>query len=117
MELDREFAQQFSITPKIENHTEKYSFSKQGAIQYFKDHQFTVIGYTWLGLVGLSLAYNFSRPQITMAQKMINARLVAQSGAMLGIVAVAALQVKQDKRAPVKDLYFERAIGGIPKDE
>jgi hypothetical protein len=64
----------------------------------------------WLGLIGSSLAYNFAQRRITLSQKFINARMVAQSGALLGLVAVAALNIQTDKSAPKRDLHFENAI-------
>ena len=110
-ELDREFAQQFSITPKIETRaTSSYSFTGRGAKEFFRDHQFEVIGYGWLGLIGASLAYNFAQPRITLSQKFINARMVAQAGALMGLIAVAALNIQIDKTQPVRDLNFEQAI-------
>ena len=120
-ELDREFAQQFSITPKLPqtdvSSKNNYALSAAGAKLFFKDHQFEVIGYGWLGLIGGSLAYNFAQPRITLAQKFINARMVAQSGALLGLVAVAALNIQVDKSQPVRDLHFEAAIGGLSDQE
>lgn len=111
-ELDREFAQQFSVTPKLDTlrPASSYSFTGSGAKQFFKDHQFEVIGYGWLGLIGGSLAYNFAMPRITLSQKFINARMVAQTGALLGLIAVAALNIQVDKTRPVRDLHFEQAI-------
>ncbi|KAJ3339321.1 hypothetical protein HDU91_001038 [Kappamyces sp. JEL0680] len=112
MELDREFAQQFSITPRLPSEqSQGYEWNMRGAVDYFRDNQYKVIGYGWLSLVGLSLAYNFTQKHITLSQKLINARLVAQSGAMAGIVAVAALHIQKDRRLQERDLHFERVIG------
>ena len=81
MELDRKFAQQFSITPKLAQSSDikeeeerqllasRPAFTKEWAVEYFRVNQYQVIGYTWLTLVGGSLLYNFASPRISMAQK------------------------------------------------
>ncbi len=78
MELDREFAQQFSITPKIESKEKQYNLtSVEGVKTYFRDNQYSVIGYGWLALMLGSLGYNFSKPSIALQQKVCFLFLIA----------------------------------------
>lgn len=60
----------------------------------------------------MSLVYNFSKKSITLSQKFINSRMVAQSGALIGIGLVAALNIKRDKARVVQqnDAFLDAVI-------
>ena len=110
MEEDRKFAQQYSVSQPDEIDFKSSSDWKE----YLRDNQFSLVGYTWLGLVGSTLAYNFAKPQISLQQKFINARMVSQAGALLGIVAVAMMSLKRQEKVQGKvenDAHFERIVG------
>jgi hypothetical protein len=114
MEADRKFAQQFSITKAdmqaIKGET-KYTFDKEGIHKYIYDNQYHILGYGYLGLVGLSLIYNFGKKSIVMQQKLINTRMVAQTGAFMGVGLVAALNAKRPKHIEESvDVHFESMI-------
>ena len=114
MEQDRLFAQQYSISkPSPFSNNEQTRKLGQGWKEYVRENQFKLVGYTWLGLVTSTLAYNFSKPAITMQQKFINARMVSQAGALVGICAIALLHLKREEKVPGKvedDLHFEKIV-------
>eukprot|EP00842_Homolaphlyctis_polyrhiza_P002216 jgi/Hompol1/2996/HPOL_006286-RA len=71
-----------------------------------------LIGYGWSAAMLGSLAYNFSRSDIAMAQKLINSRMVAQSLALGGFVALAALAsaTGTHEHKELVDPHFERIV-------
>ena len=115
MEEDRKFALQYSLSKPDPIQSAAMDLKEANWKQYLRDNQFSLVGYTWLALVGSTLAYNFAKPQITLQQKFINARMVSQAGALLGIVAVAALSLKRQEKVQGRvenDAHFERVVGG-----
>ncbi|KAI8900201.1 hypothetical protein BC833DRAFT_618694 [Globomyces pollinis-pini] len=112
MKADREFASQFSITH--EHPVEKeYQVDQNGIRNFILDNKFKLVGYGWLSVMGLSLVYNFSRPQIRTAQKFINARMVAQTSALVSMVSIAMLSgIAKESKPPVvvRDEHFESII-------
>jgi hypothetical protein len=79
--------------------------------QYIVDNQAKIAGYTWLSIMTLALGYNFSKKDIGFTQKLINSRMVAQSGALLGIACIAFLSSQKPKETPeYVDTHFENII-------
>ncbi|KAH6567515.1 hypothetical protein BASA61_004080 [Batrachochytrium salamandrivorans] len=115
MDADRVRAQRFSITSEDELTIKEYnplanSDSKIDQIKNFLvQNKYSALGYTWLGTVGISLAYNFGQRNVPMAQKLINSRMVAQTMVLLGFAGLAALSATTSPIVKI-DPHFERII-------
>ncbi|KAJ3174756.1 hypothetical protein HK101_010844 [Irineochytrium annulatum] len=74
-------------------------------------HRFEVVGWGYFGCLAGTLIYQFSKPHVTLPQKLINARLTAQFAAVVGVIGAAALASttpQEEKRDP----YFDRIVYG-----
>ncbi|KAI9326511.1 hypothetical protein BDR26DRAFT_941202 [Obelidium mucronatum] len=115
MRADREFAQKFSISRSNEVNAEFESVGKSWNLDTVRQvaykNRFTLLAYTYAGIVGTTLAYNFSRTDIFLSQKFINARLVGQFGAVAGIALIGAAAVGNKPEVKV-DAYYERIVSG-----
>ncbi|KAJ3104575.1 hypothetical protein HDU97_009087 [Phlyctochytrium planicorne] len=112
MREDRIFAQKFSITQEAEVEKRKEfmrGFTQDELLKALARNKNELILYTWLGTLGGALAWNFQRPNVTMAQKLINARMTAQVAAIAGFLTVASLAALVPKEVVV-DPYYERII-------
>ncbi|EGF82099.1 hypothetical protein BATDEDRAFT_36706 [Batrachochytrium dendrobatidis JAM81] len=115
MEADRIRAQRYSITREDELNVREVSpitdtsSTNDKLKHYLVQNKYSVLGYTWLGVVGLSLAYNFTRPNTAMSQKLINSRMVAQSAVLLGFAGLAALSTTATPTVTV-DPHYERIM-------
>jgi hypothetical protein len=79
------------------------------AVKFFVENRYAIIGYGWAGVVGGSLLYTWKRRDIPLTQKLINARLLSQTMALLGMGLIAALTA--NVAAPPKvDAYFDRIL-------
>ncbi|KAJ3309524.1 hypothetical protein HDV04_005964 [Boothiomyces sp. JEL0838] len=108
---DRRFAQEFSVTKSDELQAVKKSMSAEDWKKKFWENKNSIVGYTWLGLMSGSLFYNFRQKDINFTQKLINSRLIAQSGALLGIAALGIMAINMPKEETVVvDKYYERIV-------
>ncbi|KAI8924357.1 hypothetical protein BC831DRAFT_466120 [Entophlyctis helioformis] len=119
MAADRQYAQRFSITSADELEVKELvpAAASDSALDRAKSfvlgNRFALLGYGWLGAVGLSLMYNFSRKEISLPQKLINSRMVAQSAALAGFAGLAVLTTTSASTPAVRiDPYFQRVVEG-----
>ncbi|KAJ3269687.1 hypothetical protein HDV01_001115 [Terramyces sp. JEL0728] len=111
MNADRRFAQQFSVSKSDELQQVKTSMTAEDWKKKFWENKNSIVGYTWLGLMSASLVYNFRQKNINFTQKLINSRLIAQSGALLGIAALGIMAINMPKEeSVVVDKYYERIV-------
>ncbi|KAJ3318937.1 dolichyl-phosphate beta-glucosyltransferase [Boothiomyces sp. JEL0866] len=101
MNADRRFAQEFSVTKSDELQAVKKSMTAEDWKKKFWENKNSIVGYTWLGLMSGSLIYNFRQKDINFTQKLINSRLIAQSGALLGIAALGIMAINMPKEETV----------------
>ncbi len=59
------------------------------------DNKYSVLGLTWLGVLGVSLAVNFRQKHITTAQRMMHSRMIAQVACIAGMGALAYLSTSE----------------------
>ncbi|KAJ3114893.1 hypothetical protein HDU96_001511 [Phlyctochytrium bullatum] len=117
MRYDREFAMRFSVTNPndfVRPSTaplSRFNWSSEEMLKMVVRNRYEIIGYTWAGTLVSTLAWNFTRPNVAMAQKLINARMTAQVAAIAGFVLVASLASTVPKEVVV-DPYYERIING-----
>ncbi|KAI9326512.1 hypothetical protein BDR26DRAFT_941203 [Obelidium mucronatum] len=120
MRADREFAKKFSLSredelqlvsarPTLFGSNSDWDFERMKQVAY--KNRFTLLAYTYAGVVGSTLAYNFARTDIFLSQKFINARLVGQFGAVAGIVLIGAAAVGNKPEETI-DPYYERIVNG-----
>ncbi|KAJ3007748.1 UNVERIFIED_CONTAM: hypothetical protein HDU68_003359 [Siphonaria sp. JEL0065] len=121
LRADREFSQKFSISRSNESGfdtpdtlSEAKSWDMQTVKQVAYKNRFTLLSYAYVGIVGCTLAYNFSRKDIFMTQKFVNARLVGQFSAVAGILLIGAAAVGNKPETKV-DAYYERIVNGDSK--
>ena len=103
----------------------KYADGQLTLSQSILANRYYIIGWGWVSvLTGLiiilllfsaTLIYNFYRKDVRMAQKLINARMVAQASVLLGIGAMISLTSfvnsdKQEEQPQQNDAYFERIV-------
>nr|KAJ3419374.1 hypothetical protein HK105_007040 [Polyrhizophydium stewartii] len=120
MHADRARAQRFSITradelqliEQVARPADDAPWHER-AKHFVMENKYSVLGYTWLGTVGVSLAYNFSRRDIAVPQKLINSRMIAQAMVLAGFAGMALIASAAPK--PVKiDPHFERVVNQAP---
>jgi hypothetical protein len=58
MHADRAHALKYSVTKENELHP--FQAAKSGILGYVLDNKFALLGWSWVGTVGLSLAWNFT---------------------------------------------------------
>ncbi len=114
MRIDREFAEKYSITkPEPTTHdvsiltsaaNTKFTWTQEGVKAWAIRNRFEIVGCLWIGTMGGALFYNFSRGDISTAQKLINARMTAQSAALFGIISFGLVSnITERRRADNKD--------------
>ncbi|ORY39283.1 hypothetical protein BCR33DRAFT_720121 [Rhizoclosmatium globosum] len=120
MKADREFAQKFSLSREdelslVSSRPTLFGANSEWDAERIKQfafkNRFTLLTYGYVGVVGTTLAYNFSRTDIFLSQKFINARLVGQFSAVAGILLIGAAAVG-NKPEKVVDPYYERVVNG-----
>ncbi|KAJ3099709.1 hypothetical protein HK100_004846, partial [Physocladia obscura] len=122
MHADRNFAKQFSLTTSEEvdavlkgSPTSPIDAEKKWDLRKVKEvafaNRYEILGYGYVGVVGSTLAYNFTRRDIFMTQKFVNARLVGQFAAIAGIVMIGAMAASSPTEEK-KDAYYERIVNG-----
>ncbi|KAI8846358.1 hypothetical protein BC829DRAFT_370497 [Chytridium lagenaria] len=112
MRADREFAMKFSVSREGELSRPQETMSRLSTDEVMKAivrNRYEVVAYTWLGTLAGTLAWNFQRRDIAMAQKLINARMTGQVAAIAGFIAAASLASAMPKEVVV-DPYYERII-------
>ncbi|KAJ3030737.1 UNVERIFIED_CONTAM: hypothetical protein HDU68_007948 [Siphonaria sp. JEL0065] len=118
MRADREFAQKFSISQSHEVVIPAEETARNWDLETVKQvafkNRFSILSYAYVGIVGSTLAYNFSRHDIFMTQKFVNARLVGQFSAVAGILLIGAAAVGNKPEVKV-DPYYERIVNGEKK--
>ncbi|KAJ3064401.1 hypothetical protein HDU98_012178 [Podochytrium sp. JEL0797] len=117
MRADRAFAQEFSISSHGEANIPQDESIKDWTRESLKQaafaNRFSLLGYGYAGVVGSTLVYNFSRRDIFLSQKFINARIVGQFSAVAGILLIgAAAAVPGTKVEEKLDPYYERIVNG-----
>ncbi|KAI8904811.1 hypothetical protein EDD86DRAFT_233032 [Gorgonomyces haynaldii] len=113
MYADRVHAAQFSITKEdeVDNANRVDTRVPQTTTEWLLKNKYTVLGYTWLSAMGVSMVYNFSRKDISMSYKIINSRMIAQTLAFAGMASLAVLAASATEEPEEKrDLHFERVI-------
>jgi len=75
------------------------------------ERRYPLVGGLWAGSLGGAILYNMNRTDILPANKVINARLIAQVLALAGIGAAAALATTEPHEVQV-DRHFERVLAG-----
>ncbi|KAJ3064400.1 hypothetical protein HDU98_012177 [Podochytrium sp. JEL0797] len=110
MRADREFAQQFSISRTDDRLPMEQTSWEDWKLAAFQN-RFTLLTYSYLGIVGSTLVYNFGRKDIFLSQKFINARIVGQFSAVAGILLIGAAAVGNKPEQKV-DPYYERIVNG-----
>ncbi|KAJ3030736.1 UNVERIFIED_CONTAM: hypothetical protein HDU68_007947 [Siphonaria sp. JEL0065] len=125
MRADREFSQKFSITnvnelehistkPTIFGESSDWDLERVKQVAF--KNRFTLLAYSYFGIVGTTLVYNFSRTDIFMTQKFVNARLVGQFSAVAGILLIGAAAVGNKPEQKI-DPYYERIVNGDKQPE
>ncbi|TPX62629.1 hypothetical protein PhCBS80983_g00241 [Powellomyces hirtus] len=112
MRWDREMSYKYSVTRKedlapvgpIIPHDE-------GISQMIHRYRYQIIGWGWLGTMGATLLYNYRRTDITRALKIINARMTAQTFALVGVAAIAGLAATAPETQK-NDPYYDRIMRG-----
>jgi hypothetical protein len=79
------------------------------AKQFLVHHRYALLGTTWTTTLILALAYNFSIKHLTYQQRIVNARMVAQSAALVGLCALAGLTGLQNPKE-TRDAHFDSII-------
>jgi hypothetical protein len=74
------------------------------------DARYHIIGYGWAAVVGSTIAYTWRRRDITLTQKLINARLLGQTAALSGVALIAGLTANVTAPPAPVDAYFERVV-------
>ncbi|KAI8925261.1 hypothetical protein BC831DRAFT_461682 [Entophlyctis helioformis] len=110
MAADRQYAQRFSITSADELEVKELvpAAASDSALDRAKSFvwatRFALLGYGWLGAVGL---------EISLPQKLINSRMVAQSAALAGFAGLAVPDNDPASTPAVRiDPYFQRVVEG-----
>ncbi|KAL1919248.1 uncharacterized protein VTP21DRAFT_1940 [Calcarisporiella thermophila] len=87
------------------------------AIDFLREHRWTLVGGSWVVAIAGSLAYSLSKRNLTMTQKMVNARMTAQA-ATLGVLMVsAALSATDSKGSSGQHVDEQLRIAlGLPRD-
>lgn len=120
MHADRRYAQQFSVTSEDELELIKREQQQLSLVErtkeYIIDHRFSVLGYGWLTTVGLSLAWNFSRKDVSFPQKLINSRMIAQTATLLGLASIATMMGGTQPAQKI-DPHYERVMAEGAKKE
>eukprot|EP00890_Picochlorum_soloecismus_P001006 jgi/Picsp_1/1906/NSC_05372-R1_hypoxia induced protein conserved region containing protein len=70
---------------------ERVAPASESLVDWMVDNKLKTIGYTWLGGVGGSLAYQWSRP-IPTSLKVIHSRVYAQAITLAALGGMAALE-------------------------
>ncbi|RKO93804.1 hypothetical protein BDK51DRAFT_35419 [Blyttiomyces helicus] len=111
---DRAIAARFSVTRaevapiKVQA---PFSWSLASIRDVIIDHKYPIIGYGWTAAVAATLLYNYRRGDISRSQKIINARMVAQSFALIGMGSIAAAQALSDEEDhEIEDPHFQSII-------
>ncbi|KAJ3414716.1 hypothetical protein HDV05_006153 [Chytridiales sp. JEL 0842] len=116
MREDRAFMQKFSISKDddVKYALEKPSASlwdRQALQEAFVKNRYKVVGYSYAGIVGATLVYNFARKDIPTPQKWINARMTGQLGAIAGMALAAWVTSLTPKKTDEHlDPYYERIV-------
>ncbi|KAI8612956.1 hypothetical protein BC830DRAFT_1170650 [Chytriomyces sp. MP71] len=120
MEADRQFAQKFSVSKEDElgalgslrpfaSVGKDLDWAQMKAVAF--KNKYTLLGYGYVGIVGSTLAYNFTRRDIFLTQKFVNARLVGQFSAIGAVLLIgAAASSGYKKEDPTLDAYYERVV-------
>ncbi|KAJ3033177.1 hypothetical protein HDV00_006674 [Rhizophlyctis rosea] len=77
------------------------------------EHRTPLVAGVWAGTLGGSMLYTWGRRDISTANKVINARLIAQVCALAGLGAAAAL-ASTDPHPVQVDRHFERVMNKVP---
>lgn len=76
-------------------------FTSEGFKSFLMDNRYRIVGGMWAATVMGTLAYNFSRRDISFSQKLINARMTGQSAALAGVIGFgAASAVEKPSQQP-----------------
>ncbi|KAI8612957.1 hypothetical protein BC830DRAFT_1134502, partial [Chytriomyces sp. MP71] len=123
MYADREFSQKFSITKEDEvaafSHAEgeealgMRKWDMDEVKEFTFKNRYSLLGYGYVGIVGSTLAYNFTRRDIFMTQKFVNARIIGQFAGIAGILLIGAASAMGEHGANsqvLADPYYDRIV-------
>ncbi|KAI8614266.1 hypothetical protein BC830DRAFT_1065663 [Chytriomyces sp. MP71] len=123
MYADREFSQKFSVTREEEVSAFSHAAGDEASgmrgwdgarwKEFAFKNRYSLLGYGYLGIVGSTLAYNFTRRDIFMTQKFVNARIIGQFSGIAGILLIGAVSATGEHRANSQvqaDPYYDRIV-------
>ncbi|KAJ3357367.1 pre-tRNA nuclear export protein [Entophlyctis luteolus] len=125
LQADREFMKNFSVTQGAEIEAavgnSALAASQEWDATRIKEfalkNKYSLLGYSYAAIVGTTLAYNFTRRDIFMTQKFVNARLVGQFSGKLfsspvgGVLLIGLLAgTEGGQRKETVDPYYERIV-------
>ncbi|KAJ3022583.1 hypothetical protein HKX48_005769 [Thoreauomyces humboldtii] len=87
-----------------------------GVREWMIKNRYPLVMSAWTGTLALGFLYNFRRNDILTAQKIINARMVAQTMALAGVGGLAALAATDPHEKHV-DRHFEKVLEEAEKHE
>ncbi|KAI9002301.1 hypothetical protein BC832DRAFT_516811, partial [Gaertneriomyces semiglobifer] len=109
MHADLELSLRYSVSRKEDLQKIVQEPSEQTWQSTLFKHRYSIIGFGWLASLGATLLYNWKRRDIATAHKIINARMTAQTFALLGVGAIAGLATVTEPRREI-DPHFERIV-------
>ncbi|KAJ3169421.1 hypothetical protein HDU87_000592 [Geranomyces variabilis] len=113
MHADREHAMQFSVTRQADMRVPAAVPHTETPAEFVFRNRYTIIGWGWASTLGAALLYNARRTDITRSMKIINSRMTAQTFALVGIGAIAALASSASSDLSTGlDPHFERVVNG-----
>ncbi|TPX66083.1 hypothetical protein SpCBS45565_g04731 [Spizellomyces sp. 'palustris'] len=107
--VSRQLAQRIAIHPQQAEAEIRQLEPITGVRQWLIRHRYPLVMTVWSGTLAGAFLYNLRRPDIPTAQKIINARLVAQVMALAGIGGIAALAATDPHEKQV-DRHFEEVM-------
>lgn len=72
-----------------------------------RENRNMVVGIAWLGSIGGSLAYTFSKRGLSTTQRIVTARMYAQGFTILTMMAVAAIELTEPPHIKKEELTDE----------
>ncbi|KAG0239494.1 hypothetical protein B0O80DRAFT_523750 [Mortierella sp. GBAus27b] len=80
-----------------------------------RENRNMVVGVSWLGSIGGSLLYTFSKKGLTTTQRVVTARMYAQGFTILTMLGVAALELTEGPK-PKKEVLTDEWKAILAKD-